>query len=223
MTPSQAGQTTRVIAREDGGTALLEGRALRHAWDDTTVLDGVDVLLPPGRIVAVVGPNGSGKSTLLGGLAGRLRLDAGEVRRRGAPSPVASRRHARAVHALLGDTAWLPGLTVLDHLMLLSAVGGPEARAACLEALARVGGDRLADRLPASLSSGQRQRAVLSTAWVRPWEVLLLDEPERHLDPESARMLPRWLRALAGTDRAILVATHAEEVRAVADSVLHLR
>lgn len=209
--------------REDGGAALLEGRDLRHAWDDVLVLDDVDVRLQRGEMVAVVGPNGSGKSTLLGGLAGRLRLDAGEVRRRGAPSPVTSREHARAVHALLGDTAWLPDLTVLDHLLLLSGRSGREASEVCLDALAQVGGAPLAERLPDTLSSGQRQRAVLATAWVRPWEVLLLDEPERHLDPEAVRELPGRLRALMGADRAILVATHSAEVRAAADGVLRLR
>lgn len=201
---------------------LLAATDLHHRWDDAPVLAGLSVAVRPGEVVAVVGANGSGKSTLLGGLAGRHALDRGAIERHGRPSDVTSRAHLRAVHALLGDTGWLPSLTVLDHLTLLAGRPGAAAEEAALAALAALGVDAVADRTPASLSSGQRQRVVLATAAVRPWEVLLLDEPERHLDREATARLGGWVRALVGEDRAALVATHDRGLEAAADRLVRL-
>jgi ABC-type multidrug transport system ATPase subunit len=175
-------------------------------FGEQPVLDGFDLEVPEAGITALTGPNGAGKSTLLACLAGAAALDDGVVELLGAVSEPSSADHWRAVYGVLDDFTWLPGLTVTDHLLLLS----PERSAAAADdALASLGVPGLGDRRPASLSSGQRQRAALATALVRPWHVLLLDEPERHLDAAGEELVVAALRSQLGPARCVVLATHS--------------
>jgi len=190
----------------------LVGRSLNKAYGAHRVLVEVDVELAAGTVTAIVGPNGAGKSTLLRCLAGAERLDSGQVELDGCPCDPNSVEHWRAILSILDDHAWLPDLTVRDHLLLSGNSQKTE------EALATMELGPLADRLPALLSAGQRQRAALAIAWVRPWRVLLLDEPERHLDVEGVALLTDLVRAFP--DRAVALATHSLELVARTDATV---
>lgn len=189
-----------------GAPTGLAGRGLSKAYGSHCVFDGIDVELEYGTLTAVVGPNGSGKSTLLRCLAGVERLDAGEIALDGDPCDPTSADHWGSVLCILDDHEWLPELSVRDHLVLVGAIQDVD------EALATLHLHDLGDRLPASLSSGQRQRAAIGLALVRPWRVLLLDEPERHLDHDGVMLLGELLREMAGPDRTIAFATHAHDL-----------
>lgn len=187
---------------------VLEATGLIRTFGACTVLDSVDLRLLAGRVVTLRGSNGAGKSTLLECLAGAQPLDGGKLSIDGAAVEPESRLHWTSVHAILDDFAWFADLTVLDHYRLLA----PGLRRAEFDQImGRLGVSDLADRLPDSLSAGQRQRCALLSAAVRPWRVLLLDEPERHLSAEVLPAVGKLLEELAGVDRAVLAATHAAD------------
>lgn len=193
----------------DAGVAppvLLQAHGLCKSFRDEVVFENLDVEVGDGEIVAVVGPNGTGKSTLLECLAGAIPLDGGSLTIAGRASNPSSAAHWRSVFGVLDDFTWLPDLTVADHLRLLSPQGDGAGVLAALERFDIAG---VRDRLPESLSAGQLQRAALATAVVRPWQVLLLDEPERHLDTRGIDSLAEGVAAMATSGRCVLVSTHS--------------
>jgi iron complex transport system ATP-binding protein len=196
-------------------------------------LDGASGEAAAGEIVAVVGPNGSGKSTLLGVLAGALRPRAGLVEAGGiAPAAASPRERARVLGRLTQtepfDAPFTVGELVLQGRYArqgASPFDRDEDRAAAAAALADVGIERLADRLPGELSGGERQRAFLARALAVEPRVLLLDEPASSLDPpgqaEIYRLLTR-LRDRRGT--TVVVVSHDLNLPAVAaDRVFALK
>ncbi|PRY02164.1 ABC transporter ATP-binding protein [Allonocardiopsis opalescens] len=168
----------------------LHAEGLRLGYDDTIVVDGLDLDVLDGTITAVIGPNGCGKSTLLRALgrllrphAGRVLLDGAEIRRR------PTREVARVLGILPQSPQAPDGLTVAD----LVARGrhptqhwyqqwSSDDEAAVDEALRLTGILDLAERGVDELSGGQRQRAWLSMALAQGTDLLLLDEPTTFLD-----------------------------------------
>jgi ABC-2 type transport system ATP-binding protein len=188
----------------------LRATGVNKAYGKTPVLTDVSLEVAAGEVAVVVGPNGAGKSTLLNCLAGARRMDSGTVEVFGELSDPTSPVHWASVYGVLDDFSWLPGLSVLDHLMLLSPDGDVRVVEAAPDAF-EIGAVR--DHKPVALSSGQRQRVALATTRVRPWRVLLLDEPEAHLDVDGAELLARELRNLQSPERCILLSTHAPGLR----------
>ncbi|MER7133866.1 heme ABC exporter ATP-binding protein CcmA [Streptosporangium saharense] len=176
------------------------------------VLRGVDLTAAPGEIVAVIGENGAGKSTLLRCLAGLETPAAGRVLVLGDP-PADTAAFWREV-ALTGDEpAWYPGLSVQEHLELVTATHRDDrtARDGRMDvgvALAAFDLGGRADLHPLTLSTGQRQRVSLATALVRPSRLLLLDEPERGLDTAFRDRLADILREYAAKGGTVVMATH---------------
>ena len=216
--------------RAEGG-ALLEGSGIHVRHGDVTAVDGVDLALAGGEVVALMGRNGSGKSSLLWALHGTGPRSAGSVAVRSGPgtvggstvdpsqeSPAQRRRHVGLVPQSAGDLLYL-------------ATVGAECRQADQEAGAPGGTarghlDRLApgvpdDRHPRDLSEGQRLALVVAVQLTAAPAVLLLDEPTRGLDYPAKEALTRLLRRLAEDGTAVLVATHDVEFAAgAADRVV---
>jgi ABC-2 type transport system ATP-binding protein len=188
----------------------LRATGVSKAYGKIPILTNVDVELAAGDMAVLVGPNGVGKSTLLNCLAGAGRMDSGTVEVFGQVSDPTSPQHWVQVYGVLDDFCWLPGLSVLDHLMLLSPGGDVRVVEAALETFEI---SAVRNHKPVVLSSGQRQRVALATTWVRPWRVLLLDEPEAHLDVDGTDLLVRELRNLLAPERCILLSTHAPGLR----------
>lgn len=188
---------------------VLQAVDLSKAYLGRPVFAQFDLEVGSGDIVVLVGPNGAGKSTLLGCLAGAASLDEGTVTISGRTSEPSSANHWRSVYGILDDFTWLPDLTVTDHLMLMSQDRNPDAAHHALESF---GVAQIRDRMPESLSSGQRQRAALATIHVRPWQVLLLDEPERHLDTFGVETLATQLTSIATPERCIILSSHSSDL-----------
>jgi len=207
---------------EADGADLLRADRLLVGYGGTSVCAPVTLGLAPGRSLAVVGPNGAGKSTLLLTLAGLLPPIAGSVDFDGEPVDERRAGFRRAVAAVLDDDAFFAALTGREHLLLTArghgVTGADDAVAAEVEAFGL--GERI-DAVPSRLSSGQRRRLALASAFVRPARLILLDEPERRLDPGMRARLARRLAAQRDTGTAVLFASHdADLVQAVADDVL---
>jgi iron complex transport system ATP-binding protein len=184
-----------------GATARLGGR---------TALDGVDLAVGAGELVALVGPNGAGKSSVLRALAGLLPLTAG-VARLGDAAVGALAPRQRAARA-----AWLPqerriawNLPAVEVAALGAPfLAGPQALAAARRALAEVEADHLADRGVAEMSGGERARVLLARAFAADAAALLADEPVAGLDPDAQLLVLERLRARARAGQAVLVSLH---------------
>jgi ABC-type multidrug transport system ATPase subunit len=193
-----------------GPPAAIEASGVVVSFGGTPVLNKVGVKVDYGQAVSLVGRNGSGKSTLLRCIGGLLQPDSGSVRIAGVDPARTGPALWRDVVMLLGDEAWYPDLTVIEHLELLRAVHAPvpddiPKPADLLEAF---GLTERADVVPAVLSSGQRQRLMLATALCRPSKVLMLDEPEQRLDTDIRPVLAELLADRVKAGAALLLASH---------------
>lgn len=191
-------------------------------------LDGISLTVSAGEIVALAGPNGAGKSTLLRVLATLLLPDGGTALVGGhdvCSSPVAVRRVATLVAA--DDRSFSLRLTGRENLEFFAALHGrrgPALGAAVDAALASAGLVDAADDSFATYSSGMRQRLALARGLATGASVLLLDEPFRSLDADSAARLREMLLAASQRGAAALVVTHhPSDLDGVASRVVELR
>lgn len=184
---------------------------------------GLDLAITRGEFVALVGPNGAGKSTLLRCLAGGLAPVAGEVRLDGAPITTLSRRaRARRVAVVPQEEPRLAGFCArevvelgrLPHLPRLRGLDAADRRAVD-DALAAAGVAELADRDAETLSGGEYQRVRIARALAQAPEVMLLDEPEAHLDL-GYRMAVMALLARLNQERALTVVAALHDLDAAA-------
>lgn len=186
------------------------------------VIGPVDLAATPGQCAALVGPNGCGKSTMIRVAAGSEPQDDGIVQVLGARPRQASPDFRGRV-LVLDETSFFPDLTVREHLEL-TAVGhglGKETAQHVEEALIRCRLSRHADMNPSRLSKGLQQLMSIAVMLLPPTaEVLLLDEPERHLDDEAKGWLATVLAQRKADGVCLLLATHYRPfVDALADEV----
>ncbi len=223
-------KTAAVESRSGGDPATepirpaIELVGLRRDFGDRTALGNISARLEPGESLAVLGPNGSGKSTLLRVLAGLLRPSGGEVSVLGCALPKET-HHLRGRIGYLGHEPLLyRDLSPRENLDLVAALHGldPEASAGRIEHLLEaVRMERRGDDRVAELSAGMKQRVDICRAVLHEPELLLLDEPDAHLDSEARRLIEPLI---AAGERSRVVVSHDRETAAAgADVVLELR
>ena len=212
------------VVRARGVTKTFgQGRAARR------VLDGVDLDVAAGELVAVVGRSGSGKSTLLHLLAGLDRAEAGTIelageRLDGVGEQRVTALRARTVGFVFQFFHLVPELTGEENVLLPTRVrasaNGAVGRGQDL--IDRLGLRDVAPSLPHELSGGEQQRFAIARALVNDPPVVLADEPIGNLDPASGNVVLELLRALADEGRAVAMVTHQPEASAIADRVVRL-
>jgi len=215
-----------VLTAERVTKSFAEGR------DEVRVLDGVDLALAPGEVVALEGPSGSGKTTFLSILGCILTPSSGRVVVAGEEvDPARPERlpeiRKRSIGFVFQQYNLFPALTALENVEYALQVKGRSrraARAAAAQALEAVG---LADRaraLPRDLSGGQKQRVAIARAIASDPPVLLADEPTANLDTKAGGQILDLFRGLAESRKsALLVVTHDPNVRRIADRVVGIR
>lgn len=203
---------------------LLRVRGLTRRFGDIDVLKDVDLEVLEGQAVALIGPNGSGKSTALRCITGTDKPTSGTIELDGSPLDEGSPAVRRDVAVVMDDLDFFPDLSVIEHLDLLARahrVDDPETLVDSV--VADVGLEVQAPQLPGTLSSGQRRRLALASAFVRPRRLLILDEPEQRLDAAGLVWLAERLNAEKAEGLGILLVSHdATLVEAVADGVVDL-
>jgi ABC-type Mn2+/Zn2+ transport system ATPase subunit len=182
-------------------------------YDHRPALEGVDLAVEPGTLLAIVGPNGAGKSTLLKLMAGLLTPWEGRIEVLGDPPGKQAHRIAYVPQAEMVD--WAFPVTVADVVMMgrYPALGplrraGPDDRGAVIKALEQVG---MADQRHVQigrLSGGQRRRVFLARALAADPEVYLLDEPVTGVDPTTQEELMDLLEAEALRGKTVIATTH---------------
>jgi Cu-processing system ATP-binding protein len=186
---------------------MLEVAGLAKTFDGHRVLDGVDLSVGAGEVVALVGDNGSGKTTTLRAIAGLTLPDCGRIRICGVDAgrrPALARRHL----SFMPQKAAFPAtITVRDVLAVVADLRDLD-RARVDRQLERCDLGALADRFVADLSGGQRQRVALAMALVPDVALYLFDEPSANLDAHASRILCREVARLRGEGRSVLFTTH---------------
>ncbi len=200
------------------GAVRLTG--LRKRYGPVQAVDGVDLLVAPGEVVALLGPNGAGKSTTVDMLLGLTRPDEGQARIFGHSPRVAV--VAGQVGAMLQDGALLEDATVRETVGLVAALHRNPLPVA--EALRRAGVADLGGRRCAKISGGQQQRVRFAAAIVSDPDLLVLDEPTVGMDVATRRSFWHSMREFSDAGRTVLFATHyLEEAQEFADRVVVMR
>ena len=182
--------------------------AERH-YGGLCVLTDLSFDVAAGVCCAIVGANGAGKSTLLRCVVGAERLDHGSITIESNPVDESAPTFRAAVASVVGDVAVFAHLPAHEHLQLVATAHGvPDPYGRASRALDDVALVDAADQLPVTMSSGQRRRLALASAFVRPRRLLVLDEPEQHLDADGRAWLADVIRAEKRAGIAVLLASH---------------
>jgi ABC-2 type transport system ATP-binding protein len=190
-------------------TTVLKVTGLRRAFGSTTIFDDFNLQVRTGEAVAITGRNGAGKSTLLRCLVGADRADEGTVELCGKTLVETSADIRRDLATVIDDLDFFPDLSVVEHLDLLArAHGNADPDPLVDEVLEEVQLVPQSGQLPGTLSSGQRRRLALATAFVRPRRLLVLDEPEQRLDADGLSWLSGRLQSERARGLAIVFASH---------------
>lgn len=210
----------------------LEGVRKRYDGQERDAVAGVSLHIAAGELLALMGPSGCGKSTLLhlcGAMdrptAGRVTLDGRDLSRLDDAALTLTRR--RQVGFVFQFFNLLPTLTLAENVALPLLLSGGTPRMA--DAAAREIGERMGltsrlDAYPAQVSGGEMQRAAIARAIVHRPRVLIADEPTGNLDSDNGRMVLDLLRTLnQDLGLTIVMATHAPDIAAGANRVVHLR
>ncbi len=214
---------------------MLELRAVSKVYGsgaaEVHALRAVDLSVRGGELVAVMGPSGSGKSTLLT-IAGTLEeptsgeVLVGDRDVAGMSRNDRARLRRRSIGYVFQDFNLIPGLSAVENVALpleLDGVRVKSARAAALEALARLDLAERTDRFPDELSGGESQRVAIARAIVGERHLLLADEPTGALDSVSGEAVMRLLRTACRDGVAGVVVTHDAQLASWADRVVFLR
>ncbi len=181
-----------------------------------TALEGIDLELRRGELLALLGPNGAGKSTAIGLLLGLIRADGGEVALFGCdPQRIEARRRI----GVMLQNASLPSTLRVGELLAQTASYYPAPRTVA-ETAALAGLDDLLARPYAKLSGGQQRRVQFAMAVIGRPELLFLDEPTVGLDIDARQRLWSAIRCLLAEGSSVVLTTHyLEEAESLADRV----
>jgi ABC-2 type transport system ATP-binding protein len=193
---------------------------LTKRYGELTAVNGLDLTIAPGEVVALLGPNGAGKSTTIDMMLGLTRPDAGTVSVYGV-SPTDAIRGGK-VGAQLQSGGLLPDVTVAEIVGLSAALHTRHRPVAGV--LKTAGLTDLAKRRVATLSGGQQQRVRFAMALVADPDLIVLDEPTTGLDVEARRAFWGAMREETEQGRTVLFATHyLEEADDYADRIVLMR
>ena len=204
----------------------LEGVGKTYAKDGpapVTVLDGLDLTVARGEVVALVAPSGAGKSTLLH-IAGRVWLAGRDMT--GLPDRARTEARRHELGFVYQFHHLLPEFSAAENIVLPQLANGTaprDAQARAADLLNRVGLAHRADHRPAQMSGGEQQRVAFCRALANQPALLLADEPTGNLDPETSdRVFDVLMGLVRDTGLSALIATHNHALAARMDRVVRL-
>jgi ABC-type lipoprotein export system ATPase subunit len=201
---------------------------IHKSWPGSSVLKGVELEIREGEIVAIVGASGSGKSTLLSIMGGLMRPTSGSVIffekdiYRLSENEL-DRFRNRNIGFIFQSYNLIPGLSLLENVMLPAKVRGEKRRDRARWLLSELGLCEKERATPETLSAGEQQRATLARALINKPNIILADEPTGSLDQENAkRAFGLLLDMVRKESRSMVVVTHNEKIVMQTDRVFEL-
>lgn len=192
---------------------------LTKRYGDTVAVDGIDLVVEPGRVTGFLGPNGAGKSTTMRMILGLDHPSGGQVTVNGRPY-VEAVAPLREVGALLEAKAIHPGRTARGHLRQLAASNRIDSSRVD-DVLDTVGLTEVADKRAGKFSLGMGQRLGIAAALLGDPAIVMLDEPVNGLDPEGIRWVRSLARSLADEGRTVFISSHLmSEMALMADHLV---
>ena len=189
--------------------SILKVSGLTRSYGSTKIIDNFSLQVRSGEAIALTGRNGAGKSTLLRCLVGADKPTEGEITICGEKLAETSRTIRKNLATVIDDLDFFPDLSVVEHLDLLARAHGlADPESVVDDILHEVQLVPQSGQLPGTLSSGQRRRLALATAFVRPRKLLVLDEPEQRLDVQGVRWLAERLNSELADGLALVFASH---------------
>jgi ABC-2 type transport system ATP-binding protein len=189
--------------------AVIQLKALRKEFDTLVAVDELTLDIHKGEILGLLGPNGAGKTTAIRMICGLTQPTAGEVL-----FNLNGPQNRHAIRGQLGvcpqENIFWPRLTCREQLILVGRLYGLtaiNAQQRCSYLLEELGLDAKAQVLAAKLSGGMQRRLSIALALVHDPAILILDEPEAGLDPQSRILVREFIRSLAD-DRTVILTTH---------------
>lgn len=207
-------------------------KSYRSGGKSYPVLKGVDFTVAQQEFVAVMGPSGSGKSTLLNCISCYIPFDEGTITLGGQEmKDLSEDALAKIRNEKLGfvfqDFMLLDGLTVRENILVPRIIQGKvdkEAEALCSRLLSLFGIEHIADKYPADISGGERQRTAVARSLINQPLILLADEPTGNLDSKSSRaVIDAFLNARQNLNATIFMVTHDSYAASFCDRVILLK
>ncbi|HEM3663267.1 TPA: amino acid ABC transporter ATP-binding protein [Streptococcus suis] len=206
---------------------MLELRNLSKRFEDKQIFSNYDLVIPEGKIVAIVGQSGGGKTTLLRMLAGLESIDSGTLIYNGQELPLEELGKRHLLGFVFQDFQLFPHLSVLENLVLspmkTQNMSRSEAEDKALKLLDTLGLANHATAYPFSLSGGQKQRVALARAMMIDPEIIGYDEPTSALDPELRKEVEKLILENRATGITQIVVTHDMQfAENIADEIIKI-
>ncbi|MGQ7604555.1 amino acid ABC transporter ATP-binding protein [Streptococcus suis] len=206
---------------------MLELRNLSKRFEDKQIFSNYDLVIPEGKIVAIVGQSGGGKTTLLRMLAGLETIDSGTLMYNGQELPLEELGKRHLLGFVFQDFQLFPHLSVLENLVLspmkTQNMSRSEAEDKAIKLLDTLGLANHATAYPFSLSGGQKQRVALARAMMIDPEIIGYDEPTSALDPELRKEVEKLILENRATGITQIVVTHDMQfAENIADEIIKI-
>ena len=194
---------------------MISIRGLKKSFKDLEVLDGIDIDIKRGEVIAIIGPSGCGKSTFLRCINHLEEPTGGEIFIDGIninDKKVDINKQRQKMMMVFQNFNLFPHMTILKNLtigpMELKKMSKEDAEKKAMELLARVGLSDKVNAYPSQLSGGQKQRVAICRALAMEPEAILFDEPTSALDPEMVGEVLDVMKGLAGSGITMICVTH---------------
>jgi ABC-2 type transport system ATP-binding protein len=196
-------------AKEEINGTVIQLNSLTRTFREVKAVNSLTLSIKAGEILGFLGPNGAGKTTTIRMMCGLLKPTSGEVLINGLPWEKASDQRLRIGYAPQENVFW-PNLTCLEQLVFTSRMYGKgykRSRTDSMDILGKLGLSEKSGKLASTLSGGMKRRLSLALSLVHDPEILILDEPEAGLDPQSRIMVREYIRSLK-PEKTIILSTH---------------
>jgi ABC-2 type transport system ATP-binding protein len=201
---------------------LLQIKNLTKTYGDVQAVRDLSLEVFSGEVFGLLGPNGAGKTTTIKLMSGLLKPDSGEVLLRGEPLTVGDVNTRIRIGICPQENVLWTKLTPAEQLIFLGnmyGMGSSLIRQRCQILLDALGLIDSADKLAGTLSGGMQRRLNIALALIHDPEIVILDEPEAGLDPQSRISIRKYIKSLANEKTIILTTHNMDEAERLADRV----